>query len=184
MVDMIRKYGEGAAPTIVGLPSRIGVRETRHVRCLHQITGDELLYGIHYEDAIANGTYPSDLHHQDREGITFRYLNGEQKLSRPGKETVKSRWREPIEQDPTFYQIPYRAMVPRNSPFPNVVVAGRMIDADPIAHAAIRVMVNLNQTGEAAGTAAYLALSGSVGFADVNASRLRKLLTEGGSIII
>ncbi|MDF2726352.1 MAG: dependent oxidoreductase, partial [Paenibacillus sp.] len=90
MVDMIRKYGEGAAPTIVGLPSRIGVRETRHVRCLHQITGDELLYGIHYEDAIANGTYPSDLHHQDREGITFRYLNGEQKLSRPGKETVKS----------------------------------------------------------------------------------------------
>lgn len=184
VMDLIRKYGEGASPTIVALPSRIGVRETRHVRCLHQITGDDLLHGVRYEDAIANGTYPSDMHHQDREGITFRYLNGEQRLSRPGKESVVSRWREPLEEDPTFYQIPYRAMVPRSCPYPNVVVAGRMIDADPIAHAAIRVMVNMNQTGEAAGTAAYLALSESIGFAEVDASRLRKLLADGGSIIV
>src|SRR5690606_18553402 len=39
MMDMIRKYGQGVNPVLLSLPSRIGVRETRHVRCQHQIQG-------------------------------------------------------------------------------------------------------------------------------------------------
>lgn len=184
IMDLIRKYCAPIRPDLYALPSRIGVRETRHVHCLHSLTGDEVLNGVRFADAIANGTYPSDLHHPDRAGITFRYLNGEQEFVRPGYEPECSRWREPREEDPTFYQIPYRSMIPRGGAFPNVIVAGRMIDADRIAHAAIRVMVNMNQTGEAAGTAAYLALSSSGGFADVDTDKLRSALAAGGSSIV
>ena len=64
-----------------------------------------------------------------------------------------SHWREPLDEEPTFYQIPYSAMVPRDNRYPNLIVAGRMMDADEKAHAAIRVMVKMNQAGEAAGVA-------------------------------
>lgn len=184
LMDMVRKYGDGASLGLHALPSRIGIRESRHVVCRHQLNGDEVLYGTRFADAIANGTYPSDLHHQDKEGITFRYLDGTSRYSRPGHPVEVGRWREPIENEPKFYQIPYRSMVPKGPIFPNVIVAGRMIDADMLAHAAIRVMVNMNQTGEAAGVAAYLALSESVGFADVDPARLRKTLVDGGSVMV
>ncbi len=38
------------------------------------------------------------------------------------------------------------------------MVAGRMLDAAIIAYSGIRVMVNMNQVGEAAGVTSYLAL--------------------------
>jgi hypothetical protein len=45
-------------------------------------------------------------------------------------------------------------------------------------------MVNLNQTGEAAGTAAYLALDSGRGVDRIDIRKLRGTLTKGGSIII
>jgi len=44
--------------------------------------------------------------------------------------------------------------------------------------------VNLNQTGEAAGTAAFLAIDGGGGVCDVNGSELRALLNSGGSCLL
>jgi hypothetical protein len=184
IMDMLREYCPEADPVLLQLPARIGVRETRHVRCEHHLTGVELMLGTRFKDAIANGTYPSDLHHAGGAGITFRYLNGVQILSRPGLPAVESRWREPLEEDPRFYQVPYRSMVPENSAFPNLIVAGRMIDSDEMAHAAIRVMVNMNQTGEAAGVAAYLAMNESIGFAQIDTQKLRRQLQAGGSCIV
>jgi len=66
----------------------------------------------------------------------------------------------------------------------NVFAAGRFIDAHEQAHEGIRVMVNVNQTGEAAGTAAYLALKNHVAAKDVNTATLRIALADGGSIIL
>jgi len=44
-------------------------------------------------DAIANGTYRVDVHHSDKPGITFRYLDGREVYIAPGKPVVASRWR-------------------------------------------------------------------------------------------
>ena len=41
----------------------LGVRETWHARCVHQVAGADLLGGHHPADAIAWGTYPIDVHH-------------------------------------------------------------------------------------------------------------------------
>ena len=53
--------------------------------------------------------------------------------------------------NPTFYQVPYRCLVPQGAR--NLLVAGRVLDADRGAYGAVRVMVNCNQTGQAAGVA-------------------------------
>ncbi|WP_420869664.1 hypothetical protein [Cohnella ginsengisoli] len=45
-------------------------------------------------------------------------------------------------------------------------------------------MVNMNQTGEAAGVAAYLALHRSTTLKDVEAVGLRKEMQAGGSIVL
>lgn len=114
------------------------------------------MYGKHFEDAIANGSYRLDIHHQDKPGLTFRYLDGSEVYVRPGVADQKSRWRKEMEVDPTFYQIPLRSIIPEKHE--NLMVAGRMLDAAIIAYSGIRVMVNMNQVGEAAGVTSYLAL--------------------------
>ena len=63
-------------------------------------------------------------------------------------------------------------------------MCGRMLDADEAAFGAVRVMVNLNQTGEAAGVAAYLALKNDMRVHAVDPSKLQYSLKAGGSIIL
>jgi hypothetical protein len=164
------------------LPARIGVRETRHAVGLHRLKEREVLEGIRFDDAIANGSYRVDIHHAGTEGLTFRYLDGREVYTVPGKKHIARRWREERPEDPTFYQVPYRSIVPQGSQ--NVLCAGRMVDADRGAFGAARVMVNCNQMGEAAGVASYLALQNDAAVADVNVQRLRQTLAAGGSIII
>jgi hypothetical protein len=65
-----------------------------------------------------------------------------------------------------------------------VLVSGRLVDADRGAYGAIRVMVNCNQTGEAADVACALALKDGLDVADVDPARLRETLALGGSLIL
>lgn len=169
--------------SLQAMPSHIGLRESRHVRAHHQLTGDEVLHGKRFEDAIANGSYRVDIHHQDKPGNTFRFLDGREVYERPGHPHQVGRWRPETPENPTFYQIPYRCLVPKG-PYENLLVAGRMIDADSMAFGAIRVMVNMNQVGEAAGVAAWLALSQNQSVAAIDPAKLRATLAEGGSVII
>lgn len=182
MMDLVReKIPNPPKMALVALPASIGIRETRRFNALHKVTEQELLHGYRYEDAIANGTYRVDIHHSDNPGITFRYLDGTEEVWHNRSDKTIGRWRDVSDTNPTFYQIPYRSLVPVGSK--NVIMAGRMIDSDTGAFGAIRVMVNLNQTGEAAGTAAYLALKSGITFPEVDSQQLRKTLADGGSII-
>lgn len=181
--DILHRHAPESRLTLQSLPARIGIRETRHVRCMHRLTGEEVLHGRHFPDAIANGSYRVDIHHDDKPGITLRHLDGREIYARPGLPEEISRWRPETAENPTFYQIPYRTLVPEGN-IHNLLAAGRFIDADEQAHAAIRVMVNLNQTGEAAGTAAFLALKHEVAARDVNVKELRATLSQGGSVML
>jgi hypothetical protein len=182
IMEIAKKHLPQHKLALAGLPARIGLRESRHVTCGHKLTGEEVLHGVRFDDAIANGSYRVDIHHVDKPGITFRYLDGTETYLVPGEPNVQGRWRDPIAKDPTFYQIPYRSMLPGQ--FPNLLIAGRMIDADPQAHAAIRVMVNMNQTGEAAGVASVLAMRSTQDVRTIDVSKLRHELAAGGSVII
>ena len=183
MMDILRKYADGGEDiTLLALGSHIGMRETRQIKCMYQLTFEDVLQGTKFDDAVVNGAYPPDIHHDDKLGATYYYLDGVQEHSYHGmfpKET--SRWREETSTNPTFWQIPYRSMIVEK--FKNVVLCGRAIDADKGAFAAVRVMVNMNQTGEAAGVAAYKSLTSEKGVTEIDIQSLRKKLKEGGSIV-
>lgn len=182
IMDMMRKYGSPNKLGLVGLASQIGIRETRHIKCLYQVSDDDVLYGKRFEDAIANGSYRLDMHHQDKPGLTFKYLDGSEVYSRPGYPAERKRWREKTPSNPTFYQVPLRSLIPAK--YDNLMIAGRMLDASRVAFSGIRVMVNMNQLGEAAGVTSYLALNQHKNIKDVDFNSVRNELKKGGSIII
>jgi hypothetical protein len=182
ILDLVRKLDPDTKLALHDFPTTIGIRDTRHIRCRYHLTGDDVLRGRRFPDAIANGSYRVDIHHQDKPGITLKYLDGTQKYCAPGEPPVKSRWRDATATNPTFYQVPLRCLIPGR--YDNVILAGRMLDADKTAFGAVRVMVNCNQMGEAAGVAAYLALSQDRPVDQVACADVRKQLAVGGSIII
>jgi len=183
LMDMMRKYSPETNLGLTALPSYIGIRETRHIKCLYQVSDDDGLYGKRLYDAIANGSYHFDLHHQDKPGITFRELDGRENYTgAPGYPATRGRWRPETTDNPTFYQVPLRSLIPPK--YPNLMVAGRMLDASIISYSGIRVMVNMNQLGEAAGVTSYLALTKNLPIQKVDYKDVRETLKKGGSAII
>lgn len=183
VMDIIRKYGiEGKKTVLLDLASYIGIRESRHIKTKYRLKDDELLTGKEHDDAIAFGSYCVDIHHSDKQGATLRFLNGEEAVISAGSSLQWRRWREVSDTNPAFYQIPYKAIIP-DSEYKNVLVAGRMVDAEMGAFGAVRVMVNLNQMGEAAGTAACLALDNGNEVDKVNYLELKLKLKSGGSVM-
>ena len=145
---------DGRRMALVAIGSDLGVRESRHIKARYKVTEKDVLYGRHFDDCIGKGSYRVDIH--EGTGITFRYLNGKEDVmttTPEGQVTWKHRrWRTDEGPYPTWYEIPFSAMVPENAE--NLVCAGRMIDCERAAFGALRVMVNCNQMGEAAGWAA------------------------------
>lgn len=182
MHDIARQQPGGEKVRLVALPWRIGIRDSRHARCLHQLTEQQILRGVRFDDAIANGSYRVDVHFADGDGLVFRYLNGEETTVRADGTRETGRWLPEGETPATFYQIPYRCLVPQGSR--NVLVAGRVLDADEGAFGAVRVQVNCAQTGEAAGVAAWLALDSASDVADIDTARLRSVMSNQGALII
>jgi hypothetical protein len=183
VLDVFRKYGPAhSRVALAQLAQTIGARETDRVQGQYSVTGEDLLAGRFFDDAIALGSYRVDIHHEDKPGTTFRYLNGVEVVNQGRAAPPKiGRWRPEIGTDPTFYSIPLRSLVQEK--IPNLMLAGRMLDADKVAYSAVRVMVNLNQTGEAAGVAAYLALHGGAPVQKLDAQAVRRELAKGGSIV-
>lgn len=177
LLDLVRQE---LSPDVaaISLAHALGIRETWHARCLHRLQVGELLGGNVFPDTIAAGTYPVDVH--SPEGTVLRFLDGrEQVVGRDGRVAWR-RWRSESAEHPCCYHLPYRSLVPEGAG--NLLVAGRLIDADREAFGGVRVMVNMNQTGEAAGVAAFLALREGCRAADVPVDRLRRTLAEGGSL--
>lgn len=142
---------------LVAIAPMLGIRESRHARCLHSVTRDDVLTGKTYDDVIAKGIYRIDVH--EGKGIRFLNLDGTENLMTVGEDGrvvwTNSRWRKEGEVT-DHYEIPYGAIVPKGSE--NVLCAGRMLDCSRDAYGALRVMVNCNQMGEAAGCAAAKAV--------------------------
>jgi hypothetical protein len=76
------------------------------------------------------------------------------------------------------YDIPYRCLVPKT--IDNLLVAGRCASTTHEAHGSTRVMSTCMALGEAAGTAARIAVADGVTPRKVNVDKVREaLLAEG-----
>ena len=158
---------KGEAPVAVAaVAPAMGIRESRHIEALYRVTKDDVLSGRRFDDAAARGSYRIDIH--EGEGITFLYLDGRKErmvATENGRiKWEKSRWSPKEARHATWYEIPYRALVPKGSV--NVLCAGRMVDSTREAYGALRVMVNCNQMGETAGLAAARAVKEGLAAAD------------------
>lgn len=165
-------------PVVIAWPHALGVRQTWQATCLHRLTGEELMRGQEFPDTIARGTYPIDIHHSG--GTLLRYLDGREEIVAADGSRRHARWRN-VSESPACYHIPYRCLVPREAE--NLLVAGRLLDADTEAFGGVRVMVNMNQTGEAVGVAAALSLGTGRPVAEVAPEDLVAALREGGSCL-
>ena len=77
-----------------------------------------------------------------------------------------------------YMHIPYRSMLPKK--IKNLIVTGRAIGGDKIAHAATRNMACCAVAGQGAGVAAALSIKNSCGFETVNVSLLQDVLETQG----
>lgn len=133
-----------------------GVRETRRIDGLYEMTADDILSPKNFNDTIAQGGHPMDIH---------KAGSAEQDL---------------IKTDDCA-KIPYRALVPKGSV--NLLVAGRCVSATSEALASIRVMATCMAMGQAAGTAAALCVQKHVPVPELEGAYLRGLLREQGAIV-
>jgi len=77
-----------------------------------------------------------------------------------------------------YFQVPYGIMVPQE--VENLLVAGRCVAGDRIAHAATRAMMCCTVTGQAAGVAAALSIHDGTACSQVDVGRLQKRLVKQG----
>ena len=145
--------------------TQVGVRETRRIEGDHVLTAEDLLQPVQFDDAIAAGAYPIDIHPSAGAGLDYRKLG-----------------------DDHAYQIPYRSLIP--TAFDNALAVGRGVSATHTALAAIRVMTISMAVGQAAGTAAAMASRRRPGSneagCDVRAvplAALRDCLQKDGAIL-
>ena len=77
--------------------------------------------------------------------------------------------------------IPYGALVAKG--FDNLMMAGRIISGDRRAQSAYRVQASCMAMGEAAGTAAAMAVKGNTIAPAVDTEQLRSILHKNGAIV-
>lgn len=137
----------------------IGVRETRRIVGDYQITGSDILNCRGFDDVIAMGSWPIDIHPSDgRVGV------------------------HPHKDDPPApYAIPARCLFARG--IDNLAMAGRCISATHEAHGSTRVSGTAMALGQAAGTTAALACQSGTALRHVPTGVLQQRLGSQGSIL-
>ncbi len=141
---------------LLAVSTQAGVRETRRIKGVHVLTGDEYLDATRFEDSVSRGAHPIDIHvaNGEKQNITFL-------------------------KEPAY--VPYRSLIADD--FPNLIVAGRCISADKTAFASIRVQASCMDMGQAAGVAAAQCSSAGKDVQDVNIQALTSRLREMGACI-
>ncbi|YCM46852.1 FAD-dependent oxidoreductase (plasmid) [Verrucomicrobiaceae bacterium 227] len=122
---------------VVATAEQIGVREGRRIRGRYEITAEDLAQGLRHKEAVARANFAIDVHalaaHGDRK-FDHNFAKGGLKA----------------------YDIPYPSLVAAD--VEGLLMAGRCISGDFIAHASYRVTGNSVPMGEAAGYAAAKSL--------------------------
>ncbi|EIP97909.1 FAD binding protein [Opitutaceae bacterium TAV1] len=129
----------------------VGVREARRILGRYYLTTEDIQTGRRFDDGICEVRFNVDIHHPDpSEGRGLFHLP-----MRP-------------------YDIPWRCLLARDHD--NLIMAGRCISGDHIAHSSYRVTGNAVAMGEAAGLGATLAVEQGIDPADIAICELRTRL--------
>ena len=128
-----------------------GVRVTRVLDSLHNVTLEDSMEWVEYPDVIGMS------------GVCDPFMYKGREITR---------------QDRPVWQIPYRSLVPRQTQ--NLLVAGRCFGYDQGITWDAREISTCMVTGQAAGVAASIAVNARCAAKDVDISLLQKKLREAG----
>ena len=144
---------------IVDLPPQLGIRETRRVIGGYMLSGEDVLGCASFEDSIGVNGWPIESHVAG--DVIFKF--------------------PPIPQSRGFNELPYRMLVPEG--VDNLLMAGRCASMTHDGQSAARVSGACFAMGEAAGSAAALALSGNTNPRDIAVEKLQQALRAQGAFI-
>ena len=144
-----------------------GVRETRRFKGAYKLTLDDFSSMRQFKDQIAVYDYPVDVH------STVKSQKAEEDSVSTMEKYVLPRGRT--------YGIPFSSMKPAG--IDNLLLAGRNISVDRMAHGSTRVMPACMAIGEAAGLAAAMAAKKGRDFTSTNIKQLQNSLRKQGAKI-
>ena len=155
--DFLKREAPGFADAyIVDMPPQLGIRETRRIASLYQLTGDDVLSCASFPDSIGVNGWPIEAH-----------VVGDMVGAGPSRARAAST------------TCPTACWCRRACG--NLLVAGRCAGMSHEGQSAARVSGGCFVMGEAAGTAAHLALAGKGAVPDIDVGALQRLLERGGA---
>ena len=159
IAEFLKQYVPGFEKSYVMQSGvNVGVRETRRIIGDYQLTVDDVLSARKFDDAIARGAYPVDIHNPTGTGTVLKRLP-------PGE----------------AYDIPLRCLMPQNAQ--GLIVAGRCISGTHEAHSSYRVMPIVMATGQAAGVTAAIAARRGAQPREVGVREIQhELVRQGASL--
>lgn len=143
--------------SLISLGTQIGVRETRRVHGDYRLNRDDVLSARQFDDQVGLCGAPIEDHHEGTD-TKWHYL--------PAGAAVG---------------IPYRSLIVRDAD--NMLVAGRCFSATHDAHASVRSMAQCMAMGQAAGTAAALAVNNGKPPRDLPSAQLQGRLRAAGAVL-
>jgi len=152
---------------LISTAALLGIRETRRILGDYVLTLDDFKNRAVFEDEIGRYSYPVDIHAGKSDNTSYREYEENFRSLRYGKGES--------------YGIPYRALIPRG--LSNVLVAGRCISTDRYMQSSVRVMPGCYITGQAAGTAAAIAVKNDTDTRGINIRELQKRIVSMGGYL-
>ena len=149
-IDALRHYTPGCEDAkLRNFGMTIGIRDTRKLDAVYNMTAQDVREQGKFEDTI--GIFPEFI---DGYGILILPTTGR------------------------YFQVPYRAMLPKT--VKNLLVVGRSIGGDRDSHAAVRNMMCCTVSGQGAGVAAAISLKSDKTVHDVDIQHLQQELLRQG----
>lgn len=138
--------------------AQIGVRESRRIDGQYALQAEDVVGGRRFEDVIARSGYPIDIHDPSNKSVTAAWVQGD-----------------------GAYDIPYRCLLSKK--ITNLLTAGRCISTTHEALATTRLTPSCMATGQAAGTAAGLAVEYGVSPQHINVQELQNRLRAANVVL-
>ena len=153
-VEALRRFTPGCENAkLRNFGMTIGIRDTRKIDAQYNLVASDVREQGRFDDTI--GIFPEFI---DGYGILILPTTGR------------------------YFQVPYRAMLPKG--VRNLLVTGRSIGGDRDSHAAVRNMMCCAVSGQGAGTAAAISLKTNSGSGRVDIKKVQKELLRQGARIM
>jgi len=143
---------------IVDIAPQVGIRETRRIKGVYALSGEDILSSARFDDAIGINAWPMELHADGR--IEWQFPRN---IDAP--------------EGCAYNELPWRMLVPQG--ITNLLVAGRCASMTHEGQSAARASGACFVMGQAAGTAAAMP-GADRGFAKTDVKQLQRLLAQDG----